>query len=92
MNEERKKEAQNIILENRRKASISGVEDIDSFDEASVVLITSLGVLTVKGAGLHINRLNVDTGEVIIEGEMDSFVYTQTASKKAGSFMQRLLK
>ena len=92
MIEEKKKEAQNIILENRKKASISGVEDIDSFDEQTVVLYTNLGVLTVKGSDLHINRLNVETGEVIIEGEMDSFVYTESASKRAGGFMQRLFK
>ena len=73
--EEKRKEAQNIILENRKKASISGVVDIDSFDEQSVILYTSLGMLTVKGYGLHINRLNVETGEVVIEGDMDSFVY-----------------
>ena len=89
--EEKRKEAQNIILENRKKASISGVLDIDSFDEQSVILYTSLGMLTVKGYGLHINRLNVETGEVIIEGEMDSFVYSDEASKKGG-FMQRLFK
>ena len=89
--EEKRKEAQNIILENRKKASISGVVDIDSFDEQSVILYTSLGMLTVKGYGLHINRLNVETGEVVIEGDMDSFVYSDEGSKKGG-FMQRLFK
>lgn len=92
VNEEKKKEAQNIILENRKKASISGVEDIDCFNEQTVVLYTSLGMLSIKGADLHINRLSVETGEVIIEGEIDSLVYSDSASKKAGGFMQRLFK
>ena len=91
MIEEKRKEAQNIILENRKKASISGVEDIDSFDEQTVVLYTCLGMLTVEGYNLHINRLNVETGEVIIEGDIDSFRYSEGGMKK-GSFLQRLLK
>lgn len=92
MVEEKKKEVQNIILENRKKASISGVEDVDEFDEHIVVLYTSLGQLTVKGNCLHINRLNVETGEVIIEGEMDSFVYSEKTAKSASGFMKRLFK
>ena len=91
MVEEKRKEAQNIILENRKKASISGVEDIDSFDEQTVVLYTNLGMLTVKGFGLHINRLNVETGEVVIEGDMDSFVYSDGENRKTG-LLKRLFK
>lgn len=91
MVEEKRKEAQNIILENRKKASISGVEDIDSFDEQTVILYTNLGMLTVKGYGLHINRLNVETGEVIIEGDLDSFIYSDETGRKVG-FMQRLFR
>ena len=91
MVEEKRKEAQNIILENRKKASISGVEDIDSFDEQTVVLYTNLGMLTVRGLGLHINRLNVETGEVVIEGDMDSFVYSDGESRKTG-LLKRLFK
>lgn len=91
MVEEKKKEAQNIILENRKKASISGVEDIDCFNEETVVLYTVLGMLTIKGSCLHMNRLSVETGEVIIEGEIDSFIYSDS-TKKAGGFLQRLFK
>ena len=48
----------NLILEDRRALSVSGVADIDSFDEQSVILFTDLGELTVKGFNLHINKLN----------------------------------
>lgn len=67
--------AHNIILENRRMLSLSGVKDVDSFDEESVVLLTELGELTVKGLKLHISHLNQETGEVNIDGEISELVY-----------------
>ena len=59
---------QNIILENREKLSISGVLDVLSFDDQIVILETQLGLLTVKGENLRINKLSLDTEEVIIDG------------------------
>ena len=51
-----------LVLEDRRALTVSGVSDVDSFDELTVIIYTDLGELTVKGEGLHINRLNVETG------------------------------
>ena len=83
----------NLIMENRSKLSISAVSDVDSFDESTVVLSTELGVLMVKGADLHINKLNVDTGELIIEGEIDSCVFNDGySSKGGGGFLARMFK
>ncbi len=83
----------NIIMENRCRLSVSGVEDVDNFDESTVTLITAMGALTVKGAGLRINKLSVDTGEVMIEGDMDSFEYADVASpRESGGFISRLFK
>ena len=65
----------NLILEDRRLLTITGVADIDSFDEQTVVLFTDVGELTVKGANLHINKLSVETGEVSIEGEVGLLAY-----------------
>lgn len=61
---------QNLILENRGKLSISGVLDVLSFDDQVVILETELGLLTVKGENLHINKLSIDTSEVIVEGDI----------------------
>ena len=47
-----------LVLEDRRALTVSGVSDVDSFDELTVIIYTDLGELTVKGEGLHINRLN----------------------------------
>ena len=90
MSGENMKDAQNIILENRRKLSVSGVEEVISFDDKLIVLKTTLGNLTVKGEDLHINRLNVESGDVMIDGIADSLTYSKAKSDE--SFFGRLLK
>lgn len=83
----------NMILENRTKLSVSGVVDVDSFDDENVILITELGTLVVKGTGFHINKLNVDIGELVIEGQVDSCVYNDSyATKNKGSLLSRMFK
>ena len=68
---------QNIILENREKLIITGVLDVLSFDDLVVIVETELGLLTVKGESLHINKLSIDTSEVIVEGNINSLTYSQ---------------
>ena len=68
---------QNLVLENRNKLSISGVLDVLSFDDQIVIVETDLGLLTVKGENLRINKLSIDTSEVIIEGDISSLSYSQ---------------
>ncbi|MDR2655864.1 MAG: sporulation protein YabP [Oscillospiraceae bacterium] len=75
-----------LILEERRLLSVSGVEDIDSFDEQTVVLFTNKGELTVKGESLHINRLNVDTGELNVEGEIHTLIYSDDEPRQKSLF------
>ncbi|MGF7059739.1 sporulation protein YabP [Brassicibacter mesophilus] len=67
--------SQNIILENREKLSISGVEHVDSFNDNTIVLATLRGGMIVKGASLNISKLNLEDGNVIIEGNINSVVY-----------------
>ena len=61
---------QNLVLENREKLSISGVLDVLSFDDQIVMVETELGLLTIKGENLRINKLSLDTSEVIVEGDI----------------------
>lgn len=83
----------NAILENRKKLTLSGIEDVDCFDEESITLFTDDGSLTVKGSDLHINKLSVETGEVSIEGRVDSLIYSDGESKSKGmSFFARLFR
>lgn len=83
----------NVILEDRKHLSVSGVSDIDSFDEQTVVLFTDMGELTVKGYDLHINKLNVETGELTMEGEISSLVYSdQDKRGSGGGLFSKLFK
>lgn len=76
---------QNIVLENRNKLTISGVLDVLSFDDQIVILETDLGLLTIKGEDIRINKLSIDTSDVILEGEINSLSYSQKDEDKKGS-------
>ncbi len=84
---------QNLILENREKLSISGVLDVLSFDDQVVIVETELGLLTVKGENLRINKLNIDTSEVVVEGEIFNLGYTEKEDgKKQNGFLGKIFK
>lgn len=79
-----------LILENRKTLTATGVSNVDSFDEQTVVAYTDLGELTVKGSKLHIEKLNTETGELTLSGEIISMFYAE--NQPAGSFFSRLFK
>ena len=85
---------QNLILENRSKLSVSGVLDVLSFDDQIVIIETELGLLTIKGETLRINKLSIDTSEVIVEGQIDSISYSsKDMNKKSNeSFLGKIFK
>ena len=76
---------QNLILENRGKLTVSGVNDVLSFDDQVVMVDTELGLLTVKGENIRINKLSLDTSEVIVEGEISSLIYSQNKQDKSSA-------
>ncbi|MBE6760219.1 MAG: sporulation protein YabP [Ruminococcaceae bacterium] len=78
--------AHNIILEKRHSLSISGVRDVDSFDEQSVTLLTEMGELTVRGNDLHISHLDQETGELHMSGEVNELVYAELKQERKGFF------
>ena len=81
----------NIILENRKKLNISGVRDVDSFDEQSVVVYTDMVQLVIRGSNIHIGKLSVETGELLVEGEISSLTYAQ-ASRTGGGFFSKMFR
>ena len=84
---------QNLVLENRNRLNISGVLDVLSFDDQIIILETELGMLTVKGDNLRINKLSIDTSEVIVEGEIISLGYSNNdLDKKNESFLGKIFK
>ena len=82
--------AHTITLNDRKRLSITGVEDVDCFNEQIVILRTPLGTLTVTGAGLNVSQLNVEDGRVSVEGEVDALEYT--GGKRRGGVLGRLFK
>ncbi len=75
---------QNIFIENRKKMSVSGVEEVANFNEEIITMFTTLGQLTIKGRGMHISHLSVETGDAEIEGEISALAYSDNMSKKSG--------
>ena len=83
----------NLTLENRRKLTINGVIEVINFNENQILLNTDVGTMLVKGQGLKMNKLDVQNGDVIITGKVDSFVYTSEKSKvKKDSVIARLFR
>jgi len=76
---------QNLVLENRGKLSITGVLDVLSFDDQIVIVETELGLLTIKGENLRINKLSIDSSEVVVEGEINNLAYSESEIDKKGS-------
>ena len=84
---------QNLVLENRKKLSVWGVNDVLSFDDQVVMVDTELGLLTVKGENIRINKLSLDTAEVIVEGEISSLSYSQNKHEKnTGTLLSKIFK
>ncbi len=75
MQEKNVKTNHNLILENRKSLSISGITDVDSFDEKAICLYTQLGELTIQGKELHIDSMSVETGDMTVTGDIWAIIY-----------------
>lgn len=82
---------QNIVIENRKSAVISGVNNVKSFDENEFIIDTKLGLLIIKGKDLVLGKMDVTNGEVLIKGSIDRLEYSLKETKKE-SLIKRLLK
>lgn len=78
-----KPKSQNLILENREKLNITGVIDVESFNDESVIVDTEMGVLIVRGEDLHISKLNLDNSELSVEGDIISCEYADREGGKS---------
>ena len=81
------------ILKDRSLLSISQVRDVDTFDESKIVLYTDEETIEVEGFNLHIQKLDVAEGQLVIEGEITSIVYSdKNYGGKQKGFLRKLLK
>lgn len=95
MEESKIVKAHKVLLSNRKTGNFSGVIDVLSFDVGEILLETEQGMLLIKGADLHVNRLTLEKGEIDISGRIDSLNYSDgnAYGKPANeSFFGRLFK
>lgn len=73
-----------LIMQDRKRLDVTGVSDVDSFDDTTVVAFTSLGELTIRGHGLQVRRLDLEGGNLSIEGQVDTLSYSDTVHHGSG--------
>ena len=74
------------LLKDRQELHLSGVTDVDSFDETGITAYTDLGELAIGGENLHITKLSLESGELLVEGRVNSLVYRDDAPKPTSFF------
>jgi len=78
-----------LELTGREQLTVSGVEDVERFDENSIIMSTCAGTLIVTGENLHIGKLSLDGGELHVDGRIDSLAYEEGGAAQS-SFFRRL--
>lgn len=89
---ENQRKIHNVIMEGRRKLTISGVTDVDNFDEKTILIYTHMGELTVQGKHLRVNAVSVDTGDMEIEGDIWALLYGDKDRKGPLSLLGKLFR
>jgi sporulation protein YabP len=83
------KNGHNLTLDDRARAVMTGVEDVECFNEELAVVTTTMGAVTVTGANLRVSKLDLSEGRISIEGRIDSLEY---GAVKRGGFFSRMVK
>jgi sporulation protein YabP len=79
-----------LTLDRRSRLTVSGVDEVASFHESSIRMTTQAGVLLVRGSALHIEKLSLDGGDLLVEGTVDALIYEEP--EEPVSFLSRLLR
>lgn len=90
-NDMQRQEPHELRLEERKKLSVTGVREVESFDEETVIMHTVRGVLIVRGQELHLQTLSIDGGCVAVDGDIEALSYTEP-QKRGGGFFSRLFR
>ena len=90
--QELEQEVHLITLENRKTLTISGITDIDSFDEREMILYTKMGELSITGRELHINAISIENGSLSVEGDIWSLQYGDKVKQSPVSMLGKLFR
>ena len=80
-----------LTIDRRAKATLTGVTDVESFDESTVILHTHGGRLTLTGSGLHVSSLQLEDGKLLLDGTIDAAIYDGPGARGKGGFFRRAL-
>ena len=83
-----------VVMDGRQNIEITGVNDVISFDEETIIADTELGILVLRGSNLHVNRLNLDNGELEVDGEISNLTYEEDSGHGKGksSLLSKLFR
>lgn len=79
-----------LEMDGRERLIVTGVEEVERFDEEEIVMKTTAGTLVVGGSRLHIGKLNLDGGELHVDGEIESLIYEDADPVQSGGLLRRL--
>ena len=79
-----------VVVEDREQLTISGVEEVESFDDSAILLSTTCGGLEVQGEGLHIEKLSLDGGDLKVDGLINALIYEPRGRTRGGLFSRLL--
>ena len=79
-----------LELEGRERLLVTGVEEVERFDEEEIVMNTTAGTLVVGGSGLHIGKLTLDGGELHVDGTIHTLLYEDQGPSQSGGLLRRL--
>lgn len=84
--------AHSIVMEDRKRAVLTGVTDVASFNEQEVIMLTEEGDISLVGEGLHIAHLNLEEGKLTVEGRIAGIEYGDAPSQKRGGILHRMFR
>ena len=79
-----------LTLDRRSRLTVSGVDEVASFDESSIRMTTRAGDLLIRGSSLHIEKLSLDGGDLLVDGTVDALIYQEP--EKPVSILARLFR
>ncbi len=82
-----------VCVENRQRLTVTRVDDVESFDGEKVTLYTQMGTMMIYGTEFRIQKMNVEDGDIVIEGNIDEIKYSDSVGEeKQGGFFSALFR